>query len=272
LQAPKAERVFDRTKPEEIAEEFLTRYFEAANNGGWLGKGRNNFDGLIEFTESNIVTFNYLQHITLAHLFRDYNIASDMGYFSAIEDINITPAKDKTIVDGYFKTTAFGSIFKIELLPNQDGTYKITSIDFPDNTDYLNYYRDATRLSKVEGVKGSSAYIMQEYESLLKECIDGDSPSKAKQGKDLAVCVAKWFAVIHTVYGMPYNINNPNVELAQPENLAQYTILELSGLYEIKPKMVSSLWLVSFDPSNRDSYPIYVIDAETYEFFGYIAK
>ncbi|MEG1567737.1 MAG: M56 family metallopeptidase, partial [Anaerovoracaceae bacterium] len=31
LQAPKAERVFDRTKPEEIAEEFLTRYFEAAN-------------------------------------------------------------------------------------------------------------------------------------------------------------------------------------------------------------------------------------------------
>ncbi|MEG2217592.1 MAG: hypothetical protein RRZ24_10550, partial [Clostridia bacterium] len=97
-------------------------------------------------------------------------------------------------------------------------------------------------------------------------------PGEAKQGKDLAVCVAKWFAVIHTVYGMPYNINNPNVELAQPKSLEQYTILELSGLYEIKPKPVSSLWFVSFDPSNRDSYPIYVIDAETYEFFGYIAK
>ena len=249
----------DRTDPHKTAAEFLTRYFESANNGGLLLLEYNS--GLFKPTQSIVIAMKYLDWITLIDYFSDYDIARDMGYYASMQDVNITSEGDTTIVKGYCKTTAYGTIFEIQMQKNKTGNYVITGLDFPDSKEYMNFV-EAFKKSTGELDAQASPYIDEQYDRLLKECISG----KNMTDEQIAVAVAKWKAKIHAAWGVVYDINNPSISYLTDSS--DLDIYNLSASYTVETD--SPMWLVSFNTDARPVYPTYCIDAKTFECIGYI--
>ena len=248
-----------RTGPQKMAIEFLARYFESANNGGLLLHEYNS--GLFEPTQSIVTAMKYLDWITLINYFLDYDIARDMGYYSSMQDVSITTEGDITIVKGYCKTTAYETIFEIQLQKNEAGNYIITGLDFPDSKEYINFVK-AFKKSTGELDAQASPYIDEQYNRILKACIS----EKKLTDEQIAVAVAKWHVKIHADWGVKYDIDNPTTSyLTDGSGL---NIFNLSGTDTITTD--SSMWLVSFNTDARPAYPTYCIDAKTFECIGYI--
>lgn len=249
----------DRTDPQKTAVEFLTRYFESANSGGLLLHEHNS--DLFEPTQSIVTAMKYLDWITLINYFLDYDIALDMGYYSSMQDVNIINERDITIVNGYCKTTAFGTFFEIRMQKNEAGDYVIIGLDFPDSKEYINFV-EAFKKSTGELDAQASPYIDEQYNRILEKCIS----DKKMTDEQIAVAVAKWHVKIHAVWNVAYDVDNPSTcYLTDSSGLV---IFNLSRSYTIATD--SPMWLVSFNTDVRPAYPTYCIDAKTFECIGYI--
>lgn len=249
----------DRTDPHTTAVEFLTRYFESANSGGLLLYDHNS--DLFEPTQSIVTAMKYLDWITLINYFLNYDIALDMGYYSSMQDANITNEGDITIVKGYCRTTAFGTFFEIQMQKNEAGNYVITGLDFPDSKEYVNFV-EAFKKSTGELDAQASSFIDEQYNRMLEKCIS----DKKMTDEQIAVAVAKWHVKIHAVWNVAYDVENPSTcYLTDSSGLV---IFNLSRSYTIATD--SPMWLVSFNTDARPVFPTYCIDAKTFECIGYI--
>ena len=249
----------DRTDPQKTAVEFLARYFESANNGGLLLHEYNS--GLFEPTQSIVTAMKFLDWITLINYFLDYDIAFDMGYYSSMQNVNITNEGDITIVKGYCRTTAYGTIFEIQMQKNEAGNYVITGLDFPDSKEYINFV-EAFKKSTGELDAQASPYIDEEYNRILTKCIS----EKKMTDEQIAVAVAKWHVKIHAVWNVAYDVDNPST--CYLTDSSDLVIFNLSRSYTIATD--SPMWLVSFNTDERPVFPTYCIDAQTFECLGYI--
>ena len=249
----------DRTDPQKTAAEFLTRYFESANNGGLLLLEYNS--GLFEPTQSIVTAMKYLDWIALINYFSDYDVARDMGFYSSMQDVNITSEGDITIVKGCLRTTAFRTFFEIQMQKNKAGNYVITGLDLPDSKEYSNFV-EAFKKATGELDAQASPYIDEQYNRILEKCISDIKMTD----EQIAVAVAKWHAKIHAAWGVSYDIDNPSIRyMTDSSGLDVYN---LSGSYTVETD--SPMWLVSFNTDARPAYPTYCIDAKTFECFGYI--
>lgn len=248
-----------RTDPEKTAVEFLARYFESANSGGLLLYEHNS--DLFEPTQSIVTAMKYLDWITLINYFLDYDIALDMGYYSSMQDVNIINERDITIVNGYCRTTAFGTFFEIQMQKNEASNYVIIGLDFPDSKEYINFV-EAFKKSTGKLNAQASPYIDEQYNRILQKCIS----DKKMTDEQIAVAVAKWHVKIHAVWNVAYDVDNPSTcYLIDSSSLV---IFNLSRSYTIETD--SPMWLVSFNTDARPAYPTYCIDAKTFECIGYI--
>ncbi len=137
------EKTYDRTDAAQVAEEFLTKYFDDLCEGRifrkWT-KGDTLYDGLVIYSDDyyeNIGTLSqwgrYVRMLNMTQ--KDYDREQKMGRFISLEVESFGILDSMSIaefsVKGYFRTTAFGTKFDLNLAQNEKGEYQIVGVYFP---------------------------------------------------------------------------------------------------------------------------------------------
>lgn len=164
----------DRTDPSKAAEEFLERYFNDLCTGntdwGWNNSDYSQYDGLLAYSEhyyNDICIMkqwvNFVSY--LADKDDGYNRESSMGRFSSLEvrsfGILDSLSDAEYHLQGYFKTTSFGTFLEMGMKRQNNGEYQIVYVAFPDWKEYNNFAAAFVEYMNAQGIQdyNKSAYI-----------------------------------------------------------------------------------------------------------------
>ena len=164
---------FDRKEMAGAAEEFLTRYFDdiCEGNTDWgynAGTGAF-YKGLVLQTEYNSRKLSILRQWISYKAFlaeAGYDREGDSGRFSSLEVASAgildgLVSGEEFTLEGYFKTTAFGTYITLCFAQNAEGEYQITSVAFPDWKEFNDFSAGFTEYMEKNGYEdyNKSMYI-----------------------------------------------------------------------------------------------------------------
>lgn len=165
---------FDRTDPYEAAEEFLTRYFNDLCTGntdwGWNDADYSQYDGLLAYSEDYYNDMCIMkQWIDYADFLAEkndwYNRESAIGRFVSLEvksfGILDSLGDAEFLLQGYFKTSAMGTVLEMGMKQSEQGEYQIVYAAFPDSKEYNNFAANFVEYTNLQGIKdyNKSTYI-----------------------------------------------------------------------------------------------------------------
>lgn len=139
----------DRSDPTAVAEAFLTAYFDRMcaldNNLSQLMR-----DGLLEHTNAYHNDIALLSQWIAYKAFLaegGYDVERDVGRFVALEvfDLDLVSSLAPgvfSVLDGYFKTTAFSTLVQLEMTKDDAGNYAVVNARFPDWKEYNSFCAD----------------------------------------------------------------------------------------------------------------------------------